>query len=232
MINRTAVVLPPVDLRPRLGFLIGSPVALAAYYQDWEALRMLVQLGGHVTRQHHGPLPYGVPLPPHYHILLPASFFVRKGGTCDDRRVIALVEAAAKKEIAGTEGAELKAPTKAAPAASVGTLASNAAEDDSFKRVTTEKEEKQKAKRRAQKKKAKAKKRAAAKEANAGAGKEADPGPDSDSDSSGTDEEEAGMDEEERMLARAPTFDLEKEKAARKARAEAEALEAAKRGKE
>jgi hypothetical protein len=79
--------------------------------------------------------------------------------------------------------------------------------------------EKRKARKREQKKKAKAKKRAAA-AAGAGAGTAA--AGDTDSDSSGEDEEEAGMDEEERMLARAPTFDLEKERAARKARAEGE----------
>jgi hypothetical protein len=104
-------------------------------------------------------------------------------------------------------------------------IPSNAFEVSGSK-VLTEAEEKRKAKKRAAKKKAKEKKRAAAaaegKEGNAGAGKEADGG-DSDSDSSGTDEEEAGLDDEERMIARAPTFDLEKEKAARKARAEAEA---------
>jgi hypothetical protein len=98
--------------------------------------------------------------------------------------------------------------------------------EDPTSKVLTEAEEKKKAKKREQKKKAKAKKKAAAaarKEGYAGAGKEEGHVSSTDSDSSGPDDEEEGMDEEERMLARAPTFDLEKEKAARKARAEAEA---------
>jgi hypothetical protein len=105
-------------------------------------------------------------------------------------------------------------------------------EDPEVHFVTSEKEEKKRAKRREQKKKAKAKKKAAAKVvAHAGAGKEADAASSSEDDSSGGEDETEGMDEEERMLARAPTFDLEKEKAARKARALEEEAEAAKKDK-
>jgi hypothetical protein len=110
-----------------------------------------------------------------------------------------------------------------------GTVAANSAApsnafEDPTNKVLTEAEEKKKAKKRKKKKKAKAKKRGAAakKEGHAGAGKEDGEADSSDSDSSGPDADEEGMGEEERMLARAPTFDLEKEKAARKARAEAE----------
>jgi Ankyrin repeats (3 copies) len=81
-------------------------------------------------------------------------------------------------------------------------------------KVLTEREEKKKAKKRAAKKKAKAKKRAAAKEASASAGKEEDT--DSSNDS-GDDTGEEGMDEEEKMLARAPAIDVEKDRLKRAA---------------
>jgi hypothetical protein len=140
------------------------------------------------------------------------------------RAVLLQVEAIARRQTAEEQKAKVIAANSAVP--------SNAFEEPGPK-VVTEAEEKRKAKKRAAKKKAKQKKRAAAaaaKEGNAGAGKEAEAAVESDSsDSSGSDEEEAGMTEEERMLARAPTFDLEKERAARKARAE---LEAAEKGKE
>jgi hypothetical protein len=129
------------------------------------------------------------------------------------RSLVALVLARAQEERKAAKeepkGSSSQAPTP-----------SNAFEEPRIRPVLSADEEKKRAKRRAQKKKAKAKKRAAA-----GAGvKEGDV---SDSDSSGTDEEEKGMDEEERMLARAPTFDLEKERAARKAVREKEAEEEA-----
>jgi hypothetical protein len=133
------------------------------------------------------------------------------------RSILLQVEAMAQKEREDERKKVVIASNSAVP--------SNAFEVPGPK-VMTEAEEKKKAKKRAAKKKAKEKKRAAAAaatEGHAGAGKEANNGADSESDSSGTDEEEAGMNEEERMLARAPTFDLEKEKAARKARAEKEA---------
>jgi hypothetical protein len=201
--------------------VVGSPVQMASVQQDWKMVSILVRAGAKVTTHSKGPLPYGLELKPEMGFLPSCLDMVRR--FCTDRAVRMLVEAKAKKENA--EG-------KKGDAASAGTAGaappSETFEDPTFKAVLTEKEEKKKAKKRAAKKKAKAKKRAAAKESNAGAGEEPD---DSDSDSSGTDEEEKGMDEEERMLARAPTFDLEKEKAARKARAEAaEATETA--GKE
>jgi hypothetical protein len=135
-----------------------------------------------------------------------------------DRKVSVALEAALQREKA-------RGPVSDAGAGSGAGAASNAAEDPSVK-VLSAKEEKARAKKREQKKKAKAKKRAAAAAAaaagGAGAGAGAGAAPE-DSDDSGDDTGEEGLDEEERMLARAPTFDLEKERAARKARAEAEA---------
>jgi hypothetical protein len=136
---------------------------------------------------------------------------------CPDRRLKALIESAARKELELRKVEADKAATSESKAKAVG-AATNAFEDPTNK-VLTAAEEKKKAKKKEAKKRAKAKKKAAA---HAGAGKAGEDA-DSDSDSSGEDEEEEGMDEEERMLARAPTFDLEKEKAARKAKAEAEA---------
>jgi hypothetical protein len=120
------------------------------------------------------------------------------------RRILALAKAAAARQL---EESKKEATARAAGATS------NAFEGPAPK-VLTEREEKKKAKKKAAKKKAKAKKRTAAKEPSAGAGK-AEEG-DSSSDS-GDDTGEEGMDEEEKMLARAPTFDLEQE---RKRRAE------------
>jgi hypothetical protein len=125
------------------------------------------------------------------------------------RSIKVQVEAKAQKERAEKKKAEAVAATSVMP--------SNIFEEPGRK-VSTEAQEKKKARKKAAKKRAKEKKKAA--RGGAG-GTAADEG--SDSDSSGTGEEEAGMDEEEKMLARAPTFDLEKEKAARKARAAAEA---------
>jgi hypothetical protein len=130
------------------------------------------------------------------------------------RGLLLKLKTMAKQQRADAEKAKVIAANSAIP--------SNAFEDVTNK-VLTEAQEKKKAKKRSQKKKAKAKKRAAAASndaAHAGAGMEEESS--SDSDSSGPDEEEEGMDEEERMLARAPTFDLEKERATRKVRAEAE----------
>jgi hypothetical protein len=137
-------------------------------------------------------------------------------GKLAPRSILLQVEAMARRQRA--EEKKRKKVAAVDPA-----LPSNAFEDPGPK-VLTEAEERRKAQKKAAKKKAKAKKKAAAavKEGNAGAGKEAGAA-DSDSDSSGTDGEEAGMDEEEKMMHRAPTFDLEKEKVARRARAEAEA---------
>jgi hypothetical protein len=126
------------------------------------------------------------------------------------RSLLLKLRAMAKQQQAEAEKAKVIAANSAVP--------SNTFEDPTRK-VLTEAEEKKKARKREQKKKAKAKKKAAAKEAHAGAGKEGAEVISSDSDSSGPDDEEEGMDEEERMLARAPTFDLEKERAARKAEA-------------
>jgi hypothetical protein len=139
---------------------------------------------------------------------------------CPHRGLRLAIDAAYKKEKEEEKATkEAAAPAKATPASTT-----NAFEDPST-RVLSEREVKEKARKKAAKKKAKAKKKAAAKAANAGAGVAKD-AVDSDGDStddSGVDEEEMAMTEEERMLARAPTFDLEKEKAASKARAEAEA---------
>jgi hypothetical protein len=133
------------------------------------------------------------------------------------RHILVQVEAMAQKQRAEEKKQKVIAANSAIP--------SNAFEVPGS-RVLTETEEKKKAKKKEAKKKAKERKRAAAaaaKEGHAGAGKEAECRDSSSDDSSGTDEEEAGMTEEERMFARAPTFDLEKERAARKARAEEEA---------
>jgi hypothetical protein len=205
---------------PSKTFGIGPPSAIAANVGDWEALKLLIRHGATVTYQGQVslPLPYGLPAPLGSFILPSALRITR--AFCTDRRLLALVEAAARREITEAIGSN----TAAGDASAASTPESNVAEDSTFKAVTSEKEEKKKAKKRAAKKKAKEKKRAdaATKEAHVGAGKEAE-GNDSDSDSSGEDEEEAALDEEEKMLARAPTFDLEKERAVRKARAEAEA---------
>jgi hypothetical protein len=160
--------------------------------------------------------------PAHEDGLLPSVEEVVLGRHVRDRAVIALVKMRAKTErselaAAGKKGTSSTSAAEKPP--------SNAPEDAAVK-VLSEKEEKAKAKKRAQKKKAKERKRAAAAAASAaataGAGAEAPP---EDSDSSGSDSEEEGMDEEERMLARAPTFDLEKERAARKAAKEKEEKE-------
>jgi hypothetical protein len=134
---------------------------------------------------------------------------------------LAKEKAAGKYAIADKEKGEVGGGSAASKAPKVDD-ATNAFEDPAQKPLT-EKQAKEKARKKAAKKKAKAKKKAAAKEASAGACGAGGAMDVSDSDSSGEDEEEAGMDEEERMLARAPTFELEKERAARKARAEAEA---------
>jgi hypothetical protein len=204
------------------GFATGTPLAWAAHAKQWECCSLLLR---------HGKLKVLATGSDSDKVRsLPSAYSLIKKH-CPDRRLVALVEAAAERE----RGAELlPASTSVAATPPAATASSNAFEDPSVK-VLTEKEEKQKAKKRAAKKKAKAKKREKAREeaagsATAGAGKEEPVSSDDDS-SSGTDEEEAEMTEEERMLARAPTFDLEKEKAARKARAAAEAEEAAKKGK-
>jgi hypothetical protein len=202
---------------------LGAATALqwAVNNQRWDACHLLLRLGRPKVLS--SPfIPAGlfaIPLKRVYDLVMEDPEARR------DRKLVSLVELAAKKERAEQSAASV-APAREA---------SSAFEDPSVK-VLTEKEEKKKAKKRAQKKKAKAKKREKAREeaagvASAGAGKE-QPLSSDDDDSSGTDEEEAGMTEEEKMLARAPTFDLEKEKAARKARAAAEAEEAAKKGKE
>jgi hypothetical protein len=133
------------------------------------------------------------------------------------RSLLLQLKALAQQQQTGAEKAKVAAAKSAMP--------SNAFEVP-VPKVLTEAEEKKKAKKREQKRKAKAKKRAAAAatkgEGNAGAGKEEGEASSSDTDSSGPDAEEEGMDEEEKMLARAPSFDLAKEKAARAARAEAE----------
>jgi hypothetical protein len=132
---------------------------------------------------------------------------------CSDRRVVMLVEMARKKEKAESDRARAaatpgptttKAPTGLPPADEVG-LAATTFEDPGMKAITA-KEAKEKERKKAQKKKARAKKRAEAK-ANGGAGKK-----DDDSSDSGEDSAEAGMDDEERMMHRAPAFDLEQAK--------------------
>jgi hypothetical protein len=143
-------------------------------------------------------------------ILQSAEASAARGGPgAPSRALLAVVRARAEAE--KTAGVDVKTALSAD-----GT--SNAFEDPQV-RVLSEKEEKRKAKKKAAKIKAKQKKEAAKKEADRGAGQPADGG-ESDSDSSGSDEEEAGMTAEEKMLARAPNFDLEKERAARKAKEE------------
>jgi hypothetical protein len=179
---------------------------------------------------------------------------VKPGGGSNPRREVALaVEKAIKAEQEAVKrekdlqkaAASLKEASEARalavgaatnvfedPRLKVGATAPAATEGRPAERTLSAAEEKKKAKKREQKKKAKAKKRAAAavaQTASAGAGGKAaadqEEGLPSSTDSSGIDEEEAGMDEEERMLARAPTFDLEKERAARKAAREREEKE-------
>jgi hypothetical protein len=194
-----------------------SAAQFACEAQDWKALDLLVRLGGAsvtITSP-------DSPMPPVY--LNPNL------QRCPDRRLKALIESRAQKEL---ELQKIKADKAASEskAKAVGTV-TNAFEDPT-KKVLTAAEEKKKAKKKEAKKKAKAKKRAAAapNEVHAGAGKEAEDTESDSDDSSGSDAEEEGMDEEERMLARAPMFDLEKERAARKARAEAEAKDKKKTG--
>jgi hypothetical protein len=204
-INRMAIVATP-----QTKLVCGNAAQIAAHFKAWPAVILLLKQGSVTvtTRMEGSRMPDGSSVPAHVQ-RLPSVVDSIRMNKCSDRLVVSLVEAACAKEA--------EARSSAGTAAS-GATTSNAFEDPT-KKVLTAAEEKKKAKKREQKKKAKAKKRAAA-----GAGKVDDGGADSDSDSSGEDEEEAGMNEEERMLARAPTFDLEKEKAARKARAEAEAV--------
>jgi hypothetical protein len=191
-------------------FFEHTPASMLADNGDWGLLAMMVRHCPEVS------------------VIVPAKFLRADGAPLHDlpsvleraeqlrapRYLLLKLRAMAKQQQADAEKAKVIAANSAVP--------SNAFEDPTTK-VLTEAEEKKKAKRKEQKKKARAKKRAAAatKEGHAGAGKEQGEA-DSDSDSSGPDDEEEGMDEEERMLARAPTFDLEKERAARKVRAEAE----------
>jgi hypothetical protein len=216
--------LPGVEqlsmLEQRLDALVGgdrwatmTPAQLAAGTGHWETLQILLQRFPEISVTSHGSETRS------------DGTFIRHVPTVEEsvkakgapRSILLQVEAMARRQKAEIQKAAVVATNSAVP--------SNAFEDPT-KKVLTESEEKKKAKKREQKKEAKARKRAAAAastEGNAGAGKEVDIAVDSDSDSSGSDDEEAGMNEEERMLARAPTFDLEKEIAARKARAEAEA---------
>jgi hypothetical protein len=195
------------------------PLQLAAVSKDWSTCSIILQhTKASVLSRPSAP----VRLP--CVVLEPAYEIIKR--SCTDRALLTLVEAAAARERSERTAAGTTAGGTAPSNASMS--ASNVPEDPSA-RVLTEREVKQKEKKKAAKKKAKAKKRERAKEAAggsadaaAGAGT-AEPLSSDDADSSGTDEEEAGMTEEERMLARAPTFDLEKEKAARKARAEREA---------
>jgi hypothetical protein len=192
---------------------VGTAVQIAALSANTAGLRLLLQQPScRVTFKHSGPLPFGLKMPPRGKIFEAVEDSMTG---CPDRRLVALVRAKAKKE-------KEEAANGRVTNAGAGAGGSNTFEDPSV-RVLTAAEEKKKAKKRAAKKKAKAKKRAAEASAAGGAGTAA--AADDDSDSSGTDEEEAGMDEEERMLARAPTFDLEKEKAARKAKKEAGGLD-------
>jgi beta-glucanase (GH16 family) len=172
--------------------------AFAAMMEKWTALDALVKHGASVL----------APARTSAGKATTIAELVRKNKDCP-RKTSALVEAAYQREMKDKQ--EGKSAPAGSPATTVG---SNAVEDPSVK-VLTEQEEKRKAKKRAAKKKAKAKKRATAAEANAGAGKAEE---DESSSDSGDDTEEEGMTEEERMLSRAPTFDLEKE---RKRRAEA-----------
>jgi hypothetical protein len=199
-----------------VGRWVGSPAQVAASTENLACLKLLLRYCPSlpVTSRHTGPLPHGIPSSNTTEILPSVAELVRIKG-CTDRALLARIDSAARKET--------QAAAAGAVASEVKVFATNAFEDPSTK-VLTEAEEKRKAKERAAKKKNKAKKKAAAatKEAHAGAGKEAGHA-DTDSESGGDDEEEEGMDEEEKMMHRAPVFDLEKEKAARKARAEAEA---------
>jgi hypothetical protein len=180
------------------------PAQFCAANSRWELLTVLLNNDA-------APVTLTTPRLPSVEFMV-KEIFAEGGRAAPPRSLMAQVEAAAKRE--REERREKAAKKKPSGSGTARTSASNAFEDPSVK-VLSEKEAKKKGKKREQKKKAKAKKRAAIAAA-AGAGGVAGEVSD-DSDSSGTDEEEAGMDEEERMLARAPTFDLEKERAARRA---------------
>jgi hypothetical protein len=184
---------------------VGTAAAIAAHSAGWARVAQLVKAGASVTIKYKGEsLPHGL-VTRSLKALPSVAEAVAKG--CPDRLVTGLVEAAGQKE-RGSAALGSSAPTTSG-------TGSNAFEDPSVK-VLTEAEAKKKAKRREQKKKAKAKKKATA--ASAGSGVLDD----QDSSSSGTSDDEVGLDDEERMMAHAPAFDLEKERAARKAKAEEE----------
>jgi hypothetical protein len=172
------------------------PIAFTVMRRNWDAFAMLLRYGARITDN-------GV------------ANRVQGDPSCP-RKVKLLVDIAIKKE---------KKAREATAAAKATGAVTNAAEDPSVK-VLTEREEKKKAKKRAAKKKAKAKNRAALQVTSAGAGAEAkEDEADYSSSDSGDETGEEGMDEEEKLLARAPTFDLEKEKKKR-----AEEAEKAKKG--
>jgi hypothetical protein len=150
---------------------------------------------------------------------LPSVATICAERNCRDRRVLAVVDTIRKREKAAADrakaasaeaekkkrgdGAAATAVQEAVPPPDATGTSTTAFEDPSLKAISV-KEAKEKERKKAQKKKARAKKRAEAK-ANGGAGKKED----EDSSDSGEDSAEEGMDEEEKMMHRAPAFDLE-----------------------
>jgi hypothetical protein len=204
----------------------GNCLQTCANAAKWQALYLLLKKfpAASVTRTYQGPI--GA-----HERVMPSVVDICKQKGCTDRRILALLETAKKREKAEADRARSAAleaerrkredsseaaATTPLPSADAAGLSTAAFEDPGMKAITA-KEAKAKERKKAQKKKARAKKRAEAK-ANGGAGKQAE-----ESSDSGEDSAEEGMDEEERMMHRAPAFDLER---AKKERAEAAAQHA------
>jgi hypothetical protein len=198
-----------------------TPLQLAAQVREWKSLALILKHApkASVTKRYDGPLEPGQNAAPSV---------IELCRDCPDRRVMMLVEAAKRREKAEADRARSAAAeaekrrreesggaaaSTPLPSADATGLATAAFEDPGMKAISV-KEVKEKERKRAQKKKSRAKKRAEAK-ANGGAGKKGE-----DSSDSGEDSAEEGMNDEERMMHRAPAFDLER---AKKERAEAAA---------
>lgn len=139
------------------------------------------------------------------------------------RQLIALVKMLYRKEMMMMERGDGRAAAEAEGGGEATTSLHNAFEDPSFsaKKPLTAKEEKAKARKKAAKKKAKTKKREAAETGAAGASV-ARPSVAARSDSDDSDDDDDNdvndSDAEERMIANAPAFDLEREKAEKAAK--------------
>jgi hypothetical protein len=195
-----------------------TPIQLAALVDDWNALYLLLRhcptasVTSTTATADDGSV---------IKTDLPSVATISAERNCRDRRVLALVDTIRKREKAAADrakaasaeaerkkredGAAAGAVQEAVPPPDAIGTSTTAFEDPGMKAISV-KEAKEKERKKAQKKKARAKKRAEAK-ANGGAGKKGE-----DSSDSGEDSAEEGMDEEERMMHRAPAFDLERAK--------------------